>query len=123
MVHHMFCSFLPEYEEIVLLYSIAHPVNLMSIALDLVLAVPSTVIFTAVLSVSTEVGGCRWPISARAVYVDVAFCQFSSNLSNYDSVADAMDFLIILHSTCTSLFSGGVAIFGVLLIGFGPSKK
>ena len=53
----------------------------------------------------------------------VAFWQFSRNPPNLDSVADAMAFLMILHSTCTGLFYGGIAVIGVLLLDFGPRKK
>ena len=58
-------------------------------------------LFAAVLSVATDVGGCECPISARVVLMDVAFWKFSNNLPNYSSVVDAMKFIIMLHSTCT----------------------
>ena len=61
-------------------------------------------IFDSVLSVATVVGGCGWPIYARSVLMDVDFKQLSSNPPNYASVADAMNFLMILHSTCTGTF-------------------
>ena len=64
-------------------------------------SVPLTMLFAAVLSVATGVGGCGWPISARAVLMDVAFCNFSNNPPNYASMDDAIKFLIILNSTCT----------------------
>ena len=90
----------------------------MSIALDLFcFAVSFTMLFAAVLSVVTSVGGCEWPISARAVHMDVAFWQFSNNPPNSASVADAMTFLMMLHSTCTGLFPGGIALIGVLHFG------
>ena len=77
--------------------------------------------FSTVLSVATGVGGCEWPISAWAVHMDVAFWQFSNNPHNYASVDDAMTFIMILHSTCTGPFPGGIYFIGVL--GFGPRKK
>ena len=36
-------------------------------------AIPLTMMFAAVLSVATGVGGCMWPISAKAVLVEVDF--------------------------------------------------
>ena len=51
----------------------------------------------------------------------VAFWQFSNNPPNSASVADAITFLIILHSTCTGLFSGGIAC--IVVLEFGPRKK
>ena len=77
--------------------------------------------FSAVFSVSTGVGGCWWPIYARSILVDFAFWQFSNNPPNYDSVDDARTFLIMLHSTCTGPFSGGIYCIGML--DFSPSKK
>ena len=45
----------------------------MSIALDLFcFDFTLTMLFDAVLSVVTGVGGCWWPISTRAVLMDVA---------------------------------------------------
>ena len=49
----------------------------MSIAQDIFcFAVLLTMIFDAVLYIATGVGGCWWPICARAVLMDVAFLQF-----------------------------------------------
>ena len=46
----------------------------MSISLDLLcFSVPFTILFYAVLSIYTGVGGCEWPIYAGTVLVDVAF--------------------------------------------------
>ena len=77
--------------------------------------------FSAVMSVATGVGGFWWPIYARAVLVAVAFRQFSNNPPNSASVDDAITFLIMLHSTCTGPFWGGIDCIGVL--DFGPRKK
>ena len=66
------------------------------------------VLFTAILFVATGFGGCEWPISVRAVCMDVAFWEFSDNPRNAASVADAMTFLIILYSTFIGPFNGGV---------------
>ena len=92
----------------------------MSIALDF-FAVVLKILFADVFSIAIVVGGCGWPIYARVVLMDVAFYQFSNNPPNSSSVADTMTFLIMLHSTCTGPFSGGIACIGVL--GFGPRKK
>ena len=67
-------------------------------------------LFDAVLYVTTGVGGCGWPISAWAVLMDVAFWQFSNNPPNYDSVVDAMVFLIMLHYTFTGTFTGAFIV-------------
>ena len=49
----------------------------MSISLDILcFGFPFVILFAAVFSVTTGVGGCEWPISARAVHVDVAFWYF-----------------------------------------------
>ena len=63
-------------------------------------------LFAAILSVSAGVGGCRCPISVKAVRMEIAFWQFSNKPPNYASVDDAITFLVILHSTCTGPFSG-----------------
>ena len=55
--------------------------------------------------------------------MDVAFWYFSNNSPNSASVADSMAFLMILHSTCTGSFSGGIAFIGVSLLDVGTSKK
>ena len=78
-------------------------------------------LFSALLSVATVVGGCDWTIYAKAVLVDVALWQFSNNPPNSDSAAYTMIFLIVLHSTCTGKFSRGIAFISVLY--FCPSKK
>ena len=67
-------------------------------------------LFAAVLSVAAGVVGCLCPISARAILMAVAFWQFSNNPPNYVSVAYVITFLIILHSTCTSLFGGALIL-------------
>ena len=79
-------------------------------------------LFSAVFSVATGVGGCWWPIYARSILVDVAFWQFSNNPPNYDSVADAMTFLIMLNSTCTGPFLSAflVLVCWILVLGKYP---
>ena len=62
-------------------------------------AVTLKMLFAAILSVATNVGGCGWKISARAVHMDVFFWNFSENPPNHAFMADAMTFLSILHST------------------------
>ena len=94
----------------------------MSIALDLFcFAFPLTMMFIYVLSIATSVGGCWWPISARAILMDVAFWKFSNNPPDYAYVVDAITFLIMLHYTCTGPISGGISCIGVLY--FGPRKN
>ena len=68
------------------------------------LGVPFTVLFSAVLYVATGIGGFGWHIFDRVISIDVAFWKFSENSPNYASVAYAMTFLMILHSTCTGPF-------------------
>ena len=96
--------------------------NLMPVALNLFcFSVPLMILFAAVLSVATSVGGCGWPIYARPVLMDVAFWQFSNDPPNSDSMVDVMAFLIIIHYTCAGPFTGGIACIGVL--DFGSRKK
>ena len=78
-------------------------------------------LFDAVFSVSTCVGGCRWTIYARAVLIAIDFLHFSNNFTNSASLDYAIKFLIILHYTCTGTFLGGFDCIGVL--DFGPSKN
>ena len=77
--------------------------------------------FAVPLTISTGVGGCWWPISARVVLMYVFFWKFSNNPPNYLSVDDAITFLIMLNYTCTDPFSGGISCIGVL--DFGRRKK
>ena len=79
-------------------------------------------LFVTVLSVATGSGGCGWSISDSLVRMDVAFCQFSNHPPNSASVYDDMTFLMMIHSTCTGLFYGGISVIGVLLMGLGPKK-
>ena len=79
-------------------------------------AIPFTMLFAYVLSVSTGVGGCGWPISTREFLMDVYFWKFSNNPPNSASMADAMTFLVILNYTYNGPFSGGIAVIGVLLM-------
>ena len=51
------------------------------------------------------------------------FGSFSNNPPNLASVDDCMMFLMILHYTCTGLFSRGVDVIWVLLLDFGLRKK
>ena len=78
-------------------------------------------LFADVLYVATGVGGYWWPIYSKAVFMDVAFWKFSNNPPNSTSVADAITFLIIMHSTCTGPFLGGLDFIGVL--DFVPRKN
>ena len=92
----------------------------MSIDLDVFFAVILKILFAAVLSAATGVGGCWWPISVRAIFVDVAFWPFSNNPPNYAFVSDAMQFIIIIQYTCTGPFYGGID--SITVLDFGPSK-
>ena len=51
----------------------------------------------------------------------VAFWKFSNNPPSSDSVADSMMFIIILNSTGTSPFPGGIYVICVL--DFGPREE
>ena len=94
----------------------------MSIAQDILyFAVPLTMLFAAVLSVAAVVGGCWFPISDKAVRVEVPFWKFSKKPSNSSSVSNVITFLMMLHSTCTGPFSRGISCIG--LLDFGPRKK
>ena len=86
----------------------------MYIALDtFCFAVSFMMLFDAVLSISTGVGCCEWPIYDMEVRMDVDFWPVSNNPTNYNSVADAMKVLIILHSICTGPFSGAIYFIDV----------
>ena len=87
------------------------------------LVAPLTMLFDTVLSVATGIDGCEWPISFRAPKMDISFLQFSNSPTNYASVADAMNFLMILHSTCMGPFSRSITLISVLLMDFGTRKK
>ena len=55
--------------------------------------------------------------------MDVPFWKFSTNPPNSASVAGVIKFLVILYSTFTGPFSGGIAVIGVLFLDLGPRKK
>ena len=94
----------------------------MSIARDIFcFDVPLTMLFISVLSVATDVGGCWCPISAKFVCMEVAYWKFSNKPPNYSSMAYAITFLMMLHSTCTGTFPGGISCIGVF--DFGPRKN
>ena len=78
-------------------------------------------LFVTVLYVAASVGGCWWPMSDRDVLMDVAFWKFSNNPPYSTSLADSITFLIMLHSTCTGTFYGG--IYCIVVLDFGPRKK
>ena len=94
----------------------------MSIALNIFcFAVPLMMLFASVFSIVTGVGGCWWPNYSRDVIVDVTFWDFSNNHQNSASVADAMTFLIMLHSTRTGKFYGGIV--SIVMLDSGPRKN
>ena len=78
-------------------------------------------LFYSVLYIATGVGDFWWPISARAILVDVDLWQFSKNPPSSDSLSDVITLLIILHYKCTGPFLGGISCIDVL--DFGPKKK
>ena len=95
--------------------SMFDPINLIYIAIDFFcFAVLLTILFAVILSVATGVGDCWWTISAISILVEVDFCQFSNNPPNSTSVADDIKFLMMLISTCTGPFSGGISFIIVL---------
>ena len=112
-----FLPLFPEYVEMVLSYSVSDPIKYHFYCSGL-FAVPLKILFAAVLSAATGVSGCWWLISAWVIFMDVAFWQFSNNPPNYSSVVDAITFLIILHSTCTGLFTGEVVCISVCFLSF-----
>ena len=57
-----------------------------------------TILFADVLSGASGIGGCRWPISVRAVLIEVSFWQFLNNPSSSASVADSVTFLMMMYS-------------------------
>ena len=71
----------------------------MSIAQDLFLAVLSTMMFAAILSVATGVGGCWCLTFAKAVLMEVDFWKISNKRPNSSSVAGAITFLTMTHYT------------------------
>ena len=86
-------------------------------------AVPLPMLFAAVLSIVTSVGGCWRPIYARSVFIEVYFWQFSNNPPNSVSVADYIIFLMILHSTRTGRFSRGIDFIGELFLDLETRKN
>ena len=88
-------------------YSLSDPIKSHINCSRFVFPVPLMMLFAAVYSVATGVGGCGWPILDRVVPLAVDFWQLSNNPPNSASVADAIAFLIFLNYTCTALFSGG----------------
>ena len=77
--------------------------------------------FASVLSAATGVGGYWWPISDRAVLIEVDLWQFSNNPPSSASVADDIKFFLMLHYTCTGPFYGSIYWIGVF--NFGHRKK
>ena len=95
----------------VLSYSISDPIkNHVNGSRYFCFAIPLTMLFSYVLSFATGVGGYWYPISARSILMAVAFYQFSNNPPNYDSVADLIKLLIMLHSTRTGPFLGALIL-------------
>ena len=82
-----------------------------------------TMLFASVWPVATIIGGREWPIYSRAVLMDVAFWKFSNNPPNSISVADSIIFLMILHSTRTGRFSGGIDFIDKLFMDLETRKN
>ena len=76
-----------------------------------------TMLFVAVFYVTTSVGGCGWTIF---VLMDIVFWKFSNHPPNCAYMSDDMEFLIMMYSTCTGPFYGGISCIGVL--DFDPRK-
>ena len=122
IIRQVFLSFSPYY--VIICFVLRHATNKIScLLLWIVLSVPFKTLFSVVLSVATGVGDCRWLISSREICMDVDPWMFSNNPPNSASVADVMTFLMILNSTCTGPFYGGISVIGVLLLYFGPRKQ
>ena len=68
----------------------------------------------AIFSFATGFGDYKWPISSKAVHMDVAFWKFSNNPLNYASVVNAMTYLMKIHTTCTGPFSWGISVISVV---------
>ena len=84
-------------------------------------SLPLKILFSYALSVDAGVVGFWCPISNKAVRVEVVFWQFSNKPPNSTSVADAVTFLMMLHSTSTGSFYRVISCIGVLY--FGTRKK
>ena len=120
IIRQVFIYLFPEYVEMILSYYVADQIQFHVYCSVSFPPVPLTMLFDAVFYVAVSVGGCKWPISDRAVCMDVAFWQFSNSPPNYSSMADAMMFIIILHYTCNGLCFKCADFIGVW--DFGPRK-
>ena len=70
--------------EIIFLDSVSEPIKShVYCSISFFLAFPLTMMFAAVLSIATGVGGCWCPISAREVLMDVTLWHFTNNPPNY----------------------------------------
>ena len=67
----------------------------------------------AKLSVATTVGGCGWPVSDRAVHMEVNFGKFSNSPPNSASMIEAMTLRMMIYSTCMGPFSWRIFKIGV----------
>ena len=123
IIRKIFLSLLPEYVEIIFLYSVFDPIKYHIYCYGTLCCFDVTLVLISVdvLSAVTGVGGCECPIYARDVCMDVAFWQFSNNNPNSASLEDAMKIFIMLHSTCTGPFYRGISCICVL--DFGTRKK
>ena len=74
IVCQVFLSLFPEYVAMVLSDSVSDPIKYhVNCLRSFFFSVLLTMLFAAVFSVATYVGGCWWPISDRAVLIEVAF--------------------------------------------------
>ena len=85
-------------------YSVSDPIKSHAYCSGYFFAVTLKMLFAAILSLATSVGGCGCTISAREVGMVVDFWEFSNNPPNSASMAYAMTFHIMIHSTCTGPF-------------------
>ena len=86
IIHQVFPSLFPEYAEMIFSYPVSDPIKPHVYSSGYVFPVQFTMMFSALLSISTGVGGCEWPIYAKAVCMDVTFWKFSNIPPNSFSV-------------------------------------
>ena len=89
--------------------------------LEFFFAIPLTILFAAIFSVATGVGGSWWTIFARSIIMAIAFLKFSDDPPNSVSVDDTITFLIMMYSTCSGPFLRGHDC--IVVLDFGPRKN
>ena len=61
--------------------------------------------------------------STSVFCMTVDLWKFTNNSLNLSSMANSMNFIMIIHSTCTGTFSRGISNIEVLLMGFGHKEN